>query len=87
MRVKDRNRSIELFNEALRGERFGDHPGFVTAWIRVFVYNPISQRQERLPGLDIELLVGAESEVHDMFEVIRRAIDDWSKGISPYKLR
>jgi hypothetical protein len=86
-RIQDRNQSIELFNTALKAEVFGNHQGFVDVKIRPFIYNPVSQRQERLPGLDIELLVATESEVHEMFTIMRRAIDDWLKGISPYQIR
>jgi hypothetical protein len=71
----------------LKGETFGPHPGYVDVKIRPFIYNPISQRQERLPGLDIELLISAESEVHEMFAIMRRAIDDWLNGQSPYGIR
>jgi hypothetical protein len=86
-RLNDRNKSIELFNTALKGETFGEHPGFVDLKIRAVIYNPISQRQERLPGLDIGLLVGDESEVHEMFEIMRRAISDWLNGLSTYQIR
>lgn len=82
-RIKDRNRSIELFNQVLKAEQFGQHPGYVNVIIRPFIYNPYSQRQERLPGLDIELLVSSEAEVHEMFKVMKRAISDWINGWEP----
>jgi hypothetical protein len=86
-RIKDRNKSIELFNEVLKAEQFGQHPGYCDVRIRAFVYSPISQRQERLPGMDIELLVSNETEVQEMFRIMKRAIEDWAKGLSPYSNR
>jgi hypothetical protein len=86
-RIKDRDRSIELFNKVLQAEVFGPNPGFVNVIIRPFVYSPYSQRQERLPGLDIQLLVSSEAEAQEMFRVMRRAIEDWANGTSPYSAR
>src|SRR5690348_1876417 len=66
-----------MFLEALRGEAFGPHPGLAETRIKLYVYNPIGKREVRLPGKQIDLLVGTIGEVDELLAVIRKAIQEW----------
>ena len=48
--------------------------------LKVYVYNPITKREIRLPGKQIDLLIGTIGEVDELLKVIRRAIEDWIRG-------
>src|SRR5688572_22547085 len=54
----DLTESTGIFLEAIRGEGFGPHPGLAEIRIKVFVYNPIAKREVRLPGKQLDLLIG-----------------------------
>jgi hypothetical protein len=86
-RIDARTRSQAIFDQALRGETFGPHPGYVGLWIRPIVYNALNQRMQLLPGKDIELLVGSVEEVDEAVMVINRALTDWINGVAwrPYE--
>lgn len=69
-----------VFQEAVRGNAFGPHPGLAEVRLKAFVYNPIAKREVRLPGKQIDLLVPLVGEVDELFEVIRKAIKEWISG-------
>lgn len=69
-----------IFAEALRAERFGPHPGFVSIKLRLSLYNPMNQREERLPGKGLDLLVSSVEEVDQLMTVIERSITRWIRG-------
>jgi hypothetical protein len=73
-----------IFEEAKRAERFGPHPGFVSIKLRLSLYNPMNQKEERLPGKGLDLLVSSAEEVDDMLRVIERSLKDWISGVSKY---
>jgi hypothetical protein len=81
----NKTRSRGIFDEALKGETFGNHPNQVDLKIRFSVYNPMTQNEERLPGQEIELLVSSFEEVEEMNRIIVRSLIDWVNGVSPYK--
>jgi hypothetical protein len=60
---------------------FGDHPGYVDLTIRVSVYNPLSRREEKLPGKELSLLVSSVEEVDEMLRVIEATLRNWIAGI------
>lgn len=76
----DRIRSKGIFETSLKGEQFGQHPGYVDVRIRFSVYNPISQQEERLPGKEIGLLISSIEEVDAMVQLITRTLTDWIAG-------
>jgi len=77
----DSIRAKGIFNEAKRGEMFRDHPGYVDVRIRVSVYNPITKREERLPGKEIAILVSSAEEVDKMMDIIGDRLEDWAAGL------
>jgi len=81
----NQTRSRGIFEQALKGETFGPHPGYVDLKIRISIYNSISQQEERLPDKGIEMLVSSIDEVDTMLEIITKALRDWVSGMSPYQ--
>jgi hypothetical protein len=69
-----------MFLEAIRGEAFGPHPGLAEIRLKVFVYNPIARKEVRLPGKQIDLLIGTIGEVDELLKVLNKAIKDWISG-------
>jgi hypothetical protein len=69
-----------IFEEAKRAEQFGPHPGFVSVKLRLTVYNAMNQREMKLPGKGIELLVSSIEEVDDLRALIERTISQWING-------
>jgi hypothetical protein len=78
----DRARSREIFDEALRGETFGEDPGYVNITLRFTCYNAIAQREQPLPGKTIKLLFSSIEEVDEALRVINRALTDWIAGVA-----
>jgi hypothetical protein len=77
---EDRTRVNGYFIEALRGEAFGPHPGLADVRLKLYLYNSIAKREIRLPGKQIDLLIGSPGEVDELLKVIRKAIEDWIRG-------
>ena len=69
-----------IFEEALKGERFSDHPGQADLRIRVFVYQPTRNQEARLPGKQIDLLVSSIEEVNEVRDVIEEGLRLWIQG-------
>lgn len=83
LQLKEHKRTISkgIFNEAIRGESFGAHPGYADLRIEFSVYNPITQTREKLPGKSLELLVSNINEVDDMIKVMEISLRDWVNGL------
>lgn len=73
-------RARGIFKAALRGEIFGPHPGYADLKIKLFVYNPLTKRDEKLPGKEITLLVSSIEEVDQMIKVFEVALQNWIAG-------
>lgn len=69
-----------IFSEALRAERFGPHPGFVSVKLRLSLYNAMNKKEERLPGKVLELLVSSIEEVDDLVRLMEKIIKMWIRG-------
>lgn len=76
----ERTISRGIFEEAMRAERFGSHPGFVSIKLRIALYNAMNQREERLPGKGLDLLVSSIEEVDDLMRLIEGTIRRWIRG-------
>lgn len=48
--------------------------------LKLYVYNPIAKKEVRLPGKQIDLLIGTIGEVDELLKVVRKAIEDWIRG-------
>ena len=79
-RVLERTISRGIFEEAKRAEKFGPHPGFVSVKLKLTLYNAMNQREERLPGKGLDLLVSSIEEVDDLMRLIEGTIRRWIRG-------
>lgn len=77
----DSLRAEGIFKKALDGNRWGKNPGMVDLKIQVSVYVPALQREEKLPGKKIDLLISSIEEVDELLERMRKAIADWMAGL------
>lgn len=69
-----------IFEEAKRAEQFGLHPGYVSIKLRLSLYNAMNQREARLPGKDIALLVSSIEEIDGLMRLIESTIKRWIRG-------
>lgn len=76
----DSTRSEGIFQQAIKGEAFGPHPGLADVRIKLYVYNPIAKQEVKLPNKQIDLLISSIGEVDQIMMVIRKAISDWIMG-------
>lgn len=49
--------------------------------IQISVYVPALQREEKLPGKKIDILISSIKEVDEVIERMRKAIGDWMAGL------
>lgn len=77
----DQIRAKGIFETAKKSETFGSHPGYVDLKIRLSIYNPMTQQEERLPGKEIGLYVSTIEEVDDMVKVITEVLTEWTAGL------
>lgn len=80
-RQLERIQARGMIEQALRGERFGKHPGEVEIRIQFHIYNPITKQNYRLPGMNLELLAGSYEDAVEMREVVAKALVDWIAGL------
>jgi hypothetical protein len=85
-KTEKEKRSIErtisrgIFADALRAERFSSHPGYVNIKIKLSLYNAMNQKEERLPGKGLDLLVSSIEEVDDLLRLMEKTIARWIRG-------
>lgn len=79
-RALEKTMARGIFEEAKRAERFGPHPGYVDIKIRISLYNAMNQRETRLPGKDLQLLVSSVEEVDDLIRLMEKMIRMWIGG-------